>query len=454
MLLTLIRKEWMDHILSLRFALVCVFCLVAIVSSVYVIILEYERALIEYRTSTAAHEKEIADYKSFGVQGIRIEKPLNPLQIFTRGIHRTLTGTALVSSWLRYEPFHEPAYGGNLISHLFPTFDFSFFVAMAMGLLVIAFSYDAFSGEKEQATLRLLMSFSVPRSQILLAKWIGGYLALALPFLTSFLCGLVIFTFSFVQLTGIQWTALSLIVLVSLLYLAAIYTLGLLVSAQTTQTSTSIMFLLLLWVFMSLIVPNLAPYLAAHLSPTHSPYLVVKNKHLVEIEERRKYDDALTAWEQKDPMSSKIAQREKRRELENYHYTQIADRKKRINAQFRRQMNAQIDLARNLSRISPLASFVYAASDLADSGVETYRRYEDTLIDYQRDLKTFVYTAWDRMRKTGGELNIEGYPRLLYVETPLQNRIENILIDLLLLVIWNAVFFLGAYVSFLKYDVR
>jgi len=237
MLFILIRKEWMDHILSLRFALACLFCPVAILSSVYVTTLEYERALVEYRTSTAAHEKEIADYHSFGVQGIRIEKPLNPLQIFARGIHRTFTGTGLVSTFLRYEPFHEPAYGGNPIPHLFSTFDLSFFVAMAMSLLAIAFSYDAFSGEKEQATLRLLMSFSVPRSQILLAKWIGGYLALAAPFLASFLCSLVILTFSSVQLTGVQWTALSLIVLVSLLYLAAIYTLGLLVSARTAQTS-------------------------------------------------------------------------------------------------------------------------------------------------------------------------------------------------------------------------
>ena len=49
------------------------------------------------------------------------------------------------------------------------------------------------------------------------------------------------------------------------------------------------------------------------------------------------------------------------------------------------------------------------------------------------------------MRKTGGELNIEGYPRLRYPETPLQNRIQAVLIDLLLLIIWNGVFFLAAY---------
>ena len=43
----------------------------------------------------------------------------------------------------------DAAYGGNPVPHLFPIFDFSFFVAMAMSLLAIAFSYDAFSGEKE-----------------------------------------------------------------------------------------------------------------------------------------------------------------------------------------------------------------------------------------------------------------------------------------------------------------
>ena len=42
-------------------------------------------------------------------------------------------------------------------------------------LLAIVFGYDAICGEKERGTLRLMLSCSVPRDTVLLAKWIGGF---------------------------------------------------------------------------------------------------------------------------------------------------------------------------------------------------------------------------------------------------------------------------------------
>jgi ABC-type transport system involved in multi-copper enzyme maturation permease subunit len=59
------------------------------------------------------------------------------------------------------------------------------------------FVFDAICGEKERGTLKVLLSNSVPRDLVLLGKWIGGYISLAIPFLIALLGGI-----AYVYITG------------------------------------------------------------------------------------------------------------------------------------------------------------------------------------------------------------------------------------------------------------
>ena len=454
MLWVLVRKELLDQVLRLRFGLMCVLCPVVILAGVGVMTENYGMALADYRANAAMHEREILKNRSFGVEGLRVEKPVEPLRIFVQGIDRAMGGTALVSSWFRYEPHLEPAYGGNPIPFLFPAFDLVFVIGTVMSLVAIAFSYDAVSGEKEQATLRLLMSFSVPRDRVLLAKWMGGYLAMAGPLLVSLLGGLaLVAVWPDVVLSEADWLAVGLVMLTGFVYLSGVYSLGLWVSTRTRMASTSILLLLLIWVLMVLVGPNLAPYVAVQVRSIPSAYAVEKAKHQVQIEERKAYAEALNAWQAGSPDAPRKERNRKRSELEDFHYRRIADRKRQISDGFQREMGDQVRLAQGLSRISPLASFVYAVSGLAGSGVEEQFRFQNALLDYQREIQRFVYAAHERKAKTG-TLEISGYPRLVFKAAPLSDRIAGAVTDLLLLGMWNVVFFAGAYVGFLKYDVR
>ena len=118
-------------------------------------------------------------------------------------------------------------------------------------------------------------------------------------------------------------------------------------------------------------------------------------------------------------------------------------------------MDAQIRLAKQLSRISPLASFAYATTDLAGTGIRDRNRFMEMLPDYRKQISVFGLDRW--VLYDGGEVegdyNIEGYPQFVYEESRLQDRIGGILIDILVLGIWNILFFMGAYFSFLRYDM-
>jgi ABC-type transport system involved in multi-copper enzyme maturation permease subunit len=262
MLSLIIRKEILEHLLSLRFAISCILCFVVILSSVFVLTKDYREDMLDYRTNLVMHRNQVLGYEhpwEVAGQGIQVDKPLNVMKIFLKGISQQNTTTVRVYSW--GEPEFQGASESNPVIHLFPTIDLVFFVSIIMSLLAMVFSYDAVSGEKEQGTLRLMMSYSVPRDTILLGKWIGGYAALIAPFLISFLCGLIVMLmFPDAHLTGANWIQLATIVGIAFLYISAMYSLGLLVSTRTHMASTSITVLLMIWVVMALVIPNLSPY--------------------------------------------------------------------------------------------------------------------------------------------------------------------------------------------------
>ena len=455
MLFLLIRKELLEQLLSLRFALACIICLVLMLSSTFILTKDYKEALADYHLNTVMHKNEIEESDDLVYSGIKIDRPPNPMQIFFKGVDPQLTTTTKVNG-VR-EPQVEANYEGNPVITLFPPIDLLFFIGIVMSLLAIAFSYDAISGEKESGTLKLLMSYSVPRDQILLAKWIGGYLALITPFILSLLCGLiVVLLFPTVELQAEHWALLGLTLLVALLYLSAMYSLGIFVSTRTHLASTSITVILMVWVLIVLVVPNITPYIAAQIEPLRSINVVEKEKYQFQREEQQKFDEALDEWAEAHPEVRRWREyawwlnftRMSRDQL-----LRVIGHQNKIDDQFQKQMDEQIRLTQYLSRFSPLASFTYAASDLAGTGIKDRNRFVDLLSDYRVEITRFGMEQrilanenqdWDSR-------TIEGYPKFAYEESRIQDRIS--FSDILILAVWNILFFMGMYLSFLRYDV-
>ena len=451
MLSHLIRRELLEHLVSLRFALACVICLVLVLSSTFILARDYQGAASDYQLNRAMHHNKAEESRDLVHDGLMVDRPPTPLQIFFGGVHSTLTTTAWFNA--DQEPQFEASYEGNPVIYLFPHVDLLFFTGIVMSLLAVAFSYDAISGEKEAGTLKLLMSYSVPRDLVLLAKWMGGYAALVTPFVLSYLAGLsVALLFPDVRLDASHWSALGSILLVSLLYLAAVYSLGVFVSARTHLASTSVTILLMIWVGGVLIVPNLAPYLSSQLHPLRDSTAFEEDKRLAEQAESERHSEAWTAW-RADRDWDEIEDWDRWNEIERDYWLRRVGAQEKVNDLFRKQMDERIRLTQNLSRLSPLASFTYAASDLAGTGIRDRNRFGDQLLEYRREIVRFGAgvrieaarsDAWD-------ERSAAGYPRFVLDESAVEDRVG--FVDILLLCVWSILFFMGAYLSFLRYDV-
>jgi hypothetical protein len=117
---------------------------------------------------------------------------------------------------------------------------------------------------------------------------------------------------------------------------------------------------------------------------------------------------------------------------------------------------SQTRLARNFSAVSPFADYLYLATELAGTGMES-RKYDNRLLDafyslygeYRRKLSETVKNS-----AVNGTMDLSGRPRFDYKRQLLAERLKAVLPFGAALLIFNVLFFAGSYVAFLRYDVR
>ncbi len=468
----IIKKELLENFLSLRFAITTVMCVLVVTSSIGILGREYVDDLFDYTRNSTEQRKDLESKEhpwELVYRGAMIAKPVAKMSIFNKGIDDS-GKSAKVFGHKEPEIYNQS--GKNPVSFLFPSIDILFFVSVIMSLLAIVFSYDAISGEKFNETLKLMVSYPVSRNAIIIGKWIGGFLCLMLPFLLSVTAGLMIllvivpdFTF-----TGTEALKLLLLIFLSGLFVSIVYTFGILISANTEKPSSSITVLLLIWVVFVLIIPNISSSAASFFVNVGNIQEIEGSKRKIVKDARSQYWERLDKYRRdkgygwRDP-EFRLYRDVLRRDM--YNESRIA--LDNVNRDFRLRMNRQITLTKWISRLSPLSSLKYAAGLITETGYREDEMFRTSVNDYARELMTFTYDQWveeamDEYRVRTGqqserkwEFDKENIPKFQY-ENLKQKGIEvetaQVMIDIGFLIFWNIVFFMGAYISFIRYDVK
>jgi len=180
---------------------------------------------------------------------------------------------------------------------------------------------------------------------------------------------------------------------------------------------------LFVWAVLVFLVPNLGNILARQFVriPTVQQ-LEIKRKHIrirTYIEVNRLQD-----W----------PERKKAIERANSEREMLAE-------DYRNRFNRLVTVSKNITRISPAAAFTFLATDITGTGMLEERRLKRAFLQY-RD------TLWNWNEK--GERPAFSYQRCSVQEALGPGGLSNGLI----LVLFNILFFTGAYVAFLRYDAR
>ena len=334
------------------------------------------------------------------------------------------------------------------------------FIGIFMSFFVILFTFDAIAGERVHGTLSLMMSNQISRGQLLLAKYLGAFFTLMMPLATGILMNLLI-----IYLSGnIPFDSSDYLKILGMVGLFALYTsififLGLFFSSRVSNAITSLVWLLLTWVCLAFIFPSLLGLFVGTLDPIPSIEIVSARRHaqLANIEDEFQSMETLglTKLSEAPAPDNPSATRRWATYFTRRHETKTRIADEHVDAQFR-----QVQLARELTQISPIVCFQYGMEGLANTGIVGYmnfvkqvRRYRETFIDFiktedRRDPDSLhIYPVREGLSQKPVDPNI--VPR--FEERP---SYQSVIFPVGLLMLFNVLFFTAAQLSFLKYDLK
>jgi len=272
MVFHLARKEFLNNLVSARFVIGFLLCLVLIPFSILINVSRYREKTAQFRIDSGAAETSVREVRVYSKLRPEVVFAPEPLSVFNTGISDQVGNRVKV--WLGDKPLlaaGKTAAGDNPFLASFFSVDFADIAAIIFSLLALIFSYDAFSREKEDGTLKLGLSNSVSRSTILSGKVLGILLTLLPVLVFSFLMSAVLVLFSKdIAFSGVEWGRIALLFSASLLYLSVFVLIGLFVSARSKTSVTSLVLCLFLWVAFVFLIPTLSSNFAASFTRVQS----------------------------------------------------------------------------------------------------------------------------------------------------------------------------------------
>jgi ABC-type transport system involved in multi-copper enzyme maturation permease subunit len=416
MIFKIARTELLLNLMTFKFAVGTIICVVLMAVFMPVLVSDYQQRLEDYSQNIAANEAILRDVRVYRNITPTVYRRPSVLSVFSEGLEKRLGNSAKI------EPESIPQVNmtvaeDNPFLSVFPSLDVSLIFKIVLSLLVLLFAYDAVSGEREQGTLKLIMSGSLPRYHFLLGKILAGLITLAVPVTVAFVIGLLILEFSpMVSLTGSDWARIGLIYIGSLIFISAMYNIGLLFSALAKESAVSLMLALLFWVVCAIVVPNASVRLAAHIQPlqprekiegeVESAMNDLERSELPKI--RQQLAKFTRGWISSREGSfgryyvglldrSEVEYRMKYYVSNNSFSMKCADKTWEIERGYLDGLLKQKKLVENTSRISPISLYGNVMSAISGSDLASFQRFIDGAKTYRNQVFEYIRTKTDNL---------------------------------------------------------
>ena len=471
MLLTLIQKEMMHHVLSVRFVALLLMCVLLIPLTLSINYQSYRQNLVDYQEAVklANIEEKTMNPKMPLEPEIEVSKLIlkpTPLSIFAKGLGDSLPSyLGMTRNGITQGP---PATFSAPLSQLLGHLDFLFVVGTVFSLLALLFTFDAVAGEREAGTIRITLANSLPRDLLLWSKLIGGYLVFVVPFLVSFLFGLLLLVWQGFPLgeSDIFSRVLSL-TLVSLLYIGVFFAIGTVISTYLDSAKTALIIAFTVWVFAVLITPRIGFLAAKVIAPTRTSQSVYMEKTAI----RDDFNAALSEEKKKIVMETPPDERgmriiagdvmnkvdERMKPFEEEYRQKFQDHANKLDRDYKREIERQEQVGETFSRITPTSSLIYLATNLTQTGKRKRHNYFQAGERYYNELHTDLFSkivdhASARMWNPATDIvNITQPPPLEI--TTLGETFRQSMIDVLLLCFFAVALTTVAFLKFFRSDI-
>ncbi|HXX64784.1 MAG TPA: ABC transporter permease subunit [Bacteroidota bacterium] len=415
-MIEIVKKEILENLATYRFYLLSGLLALLMLVSLIVSYGDYQLRMENYNILRPAP-----------TDAEKIILPPEPLSIFAKGLDAN-TGRLYQLSALGIEVQSNQQSINRLFS-LFTVPDMLFVIKVLLALVALLFSFDAVCGEKEQGTLKLMLTCHARRASILLGKFAGRFALVFAPFAFLFIVAVVVVSLlPDVQTGSPYWGRLAVILVASGLYAACFLCIGMLVSAMVHRSSTSLMLGLGVWVFLVLLVPQLGTTIAQSVSDVPPADRVEMENRLTAI---RSIYEAIQAAKSGERDMSRIM-------------VQIREGNSHMFETYRPRLNRLIGLTSGLVRLSPSGALIFFMTEVANTGLSA-----------DLHLKDEIWVYINRNFRRLAHLEKEPPEHFVLREPSLGEQLSGpALADLLVLIIFPALCFAAATVIFLRYDPR
>lgn len=446
MISTFIRKEVLDNIQSKVFLVSLAFMLIISAVCSFVLVDDFneeKRENIEYSLN---HER-FHNFVTSGAIGGICMTPVRPLPKLSMLFHDIGDIIGL------------PSIDRDTVPLLFPKIDFFLIIGFFMSLMAILFSFSAVSGEKEEGMLRAIFSNPLKRAKLLIGKWVGGVISLAIPFSVCYIFAiLVAVTKADVTWGSTEWLSLTSIYVLGLVYISLFYLIGLYVSTKTGQPHISMLVALLIWAFLVLVMPTLPDYLGKEIFSAPSTTKFMYDGQLRWEDERREVLRKIKKPYQDRGFTSAEIDSIAKGEIDAA-LKPLQEQRHKAEQDFLKKIGSQLLASTAVAMLSPFASFTLAGNELSVTGIANQIYFKKQTEPYQSALWKYISERQKEERAKGKkdwnyQLDLRGRPKFEYKEVPFIWRIATAAIPTLFLIIFNILFFVLAVRAFLRYDVR
>ncbi len=471
------KRELLDHLMSVRFALTLVLAVVLLaLNGILFAGGPFQRQMndfIENRQNSIKHlQNRAGNLSNLYIEGVGVlYKQPSPLVFCASGrdkylpqtiyggsresISRFDWGLTLYSPWfLRYSTPNELPPSGVVSD--FVEIDWVFIIGFVLSLMAVLLTFDSISGERQNGTLALLLSGSVSRTTVLGGKFLGAFFVLALALTLGVLVNLLVITlFGSMILTLQIGLKLATMGVAALLYLAFFVGLGLLVSSRFERPTASLVILLLVWTVLIVLLPNTTAGISSSFEMKDLQWKerrdavdAVKHKHGIDRLQNPNPEGKMPA-DYVEKFADYVAE-----------WYSVEHQFEEV---FLQQQLAQVEWGRKLNRISPYGVFQYALESLADTGISRHYRFIQDAGEFESVFRNFIKErdasdseSFHLLGLTEGMSHISVPPETVPIfmeDLSARSTVVATAHDLLLLTLFALVAFMASNVAFLRVDV-
>ena len=462
---TIYRRELQELGEGFRFRSISLLIIVAMVLSALVHASRYEREIISYQDAWQAYVEEVdaQSIKTLVDTRYPVLRPPWKLAFLVDGGQRTAPDFYQIK--LSYWDLPELGSRQGIEDRLqaAEALDWAFLIRVVLSMGAFLLGYDAICGIRQRTTLKVVLSYSLDRWQVICAKILALWTCVAVPFLLGAALGvMLLWTTTTLPLTQLDLFKTTLVVFLGLWAALLFVVMAVLVSLYSRESGRSLTLLTLIWVVLVVVIPAASSLLARQLLELPPEWQIKATFAAIHERASSAMDGPVGLRSREVGVDDDYEMERRTMDMFRTRYEeQMIEMGKILADRFR-----QAELARRLALISPMASLQELAEGVVGSGIQRDRTFLEEARAFRLALEEHV-TALDlrdaespHVLYVGGlmsetlEVDADELPLFEFGEVDFRRGLRSAFFPASYLCFLTTLLFLALLVAFAGYDVR